>query len=89
MREVMEEMGVLTRHELDKLMKKLSRERARVLREFVNRTFALKVGEEFYQHFLTSLPTVQEMRQLLNETGTDIRFDIHETINGYTVKRTA
>lgn len=82
-------MGVLTAHELDKLMKKLSRERARVLKTFIEKAYALEVGEEMYQPFLSSLPTVPELRELLNEESSPLRFNIWQTINGIMVKREA
>lgn len=83
------EMGVLTAYEVSKLMKKLSRERARVLKAFVEKAYALEVGEEMYQNFLSSLPTVPELRKLLNEESSPLRFKIWQTINGIMVKREA
>ena len=75
-----EEMGVLTAHEVNKLMKKLSRERARVIREFVTRAYALEIGEEFFQCHLSALPELEELKRLL-ETST-MTFCIWQTING-------
>lgn len=82
-----EEMGVLTAHEVNKLMKKLSRERARVIREFVTKAYALEIGEEFFQCHLAALPEFQELRRLL-ETST-MTFQVWQTINGTIVKRVA
>lgn len=82
-----EEMGVLTAHEVNKLMKKLSRERARVIREFVTKAYALEIGEEFFQCHLSALPELQELRRLL-ETSTTT-FQVWQTINGTIVKRVA
>lgn len=83
------EMGVLTAYEVSKLMKKLSRERTRVLKAFVEKAYALGVGEEMYQPFLSSLPSVPELRILLNDESSTLRFDIWQTINGIMVKREA
>jgi hypothetical protein len=82
-----EEMGVLTAHEVNKLMRKLSRERARVIREFVTRAYALEIGEEFFQCHLSALPELEELKRLL-ETST-MTFCIWQTINGTIVKREA
>lgn len=82
-----EEMGVLKAHEVNRLMKKLSRERARVIREFVTRAYALEVGEEFFQCHLSALPELEELKRLL-ETST-MTFCIWQTINGTIVKREA
>lgn len=76
------EMGVLTKHEVEKLMKKLSRERARVLKEFVEKNNALEVGEERFQCHLASLPDTSKMREMMGEC-----FHIYETINGWIIKR--
>lgn len=82
-----EEMGVLKAHEVNRLMKKLSRERARVIREFVTRAYALEIGEEFFQCHLSALPELEELKRLL-ETST-MTFCIWQTINGTIVKREA
>ena len=84
-----EEMGVLAAHEVSKMMKKLSREKARVLKEFVTKAYALEVGEEFFQCHLASLPDVEELRQLLEDESSTIRFKVWATINGTIVKREA
>lgn len=77
-------------YEIEKLMKKVSRERSRVIREFVKKAHALEVGEEFFQCFIASLPAVEELRRFLNEDeASTMRFEIWPTINGTMVKRTA
>lgn len=76
------EMGVLTRHEVDKLMKKLSREKSRVLKYFVERNTSLAVGEERFQCYIASLPSTAEMREMMGED-----FEIFETINGWIIRR--
>lgn len=84
-----EEMGVLARHEVERLMKKLSRERARVIKEFVAKAYALEVGEEFFQCYLSSLPDIPELRRLLNDESSTMRFKVWQTINGTMVRREA
>lgn len=81
------EMGVVARHEVEKLMKKLSRERARVIKEFVKKAFALEVGEEFFQCHLSALPEVEELRKLLDDESSTMRFKVWPTINGTMVQR--
>lgn len=77
-------------YEIERLMKKISRERSRVIREFVEKAHALEVGEEFFQCFIASLPVVEELRRLLNkDESSTMRFEIWPTINGTMVKRTA
>ena len=79
----MEEMGVLTRLEVDRLMKKAARERARVIRELLVKVAALNVGQEHYQPFLSALPPTVELRRLANGLSQDMEFNVFETINGY------
>lgn len=77
-------------YEIEKLMKKVSRERSRVIREFVEKAHALEVGEELFQCYLACFPTVEELRKLLNEDeASTMRFEIWSTVNGTMVKRTA
>lgn len=84
----MEEMEVLTRMEVEKLMKKASRQRARVIRELMEKVAALEVGQEYYQNFLSALPKTEELRQLANGLSPDMDFKVFETINGYGFIRT-
>ena len=56
-------------------------------RAFMEKAMALEVEETMYRHFRSDLPTVEEMRELLAET--DKVFEVHETVNGYTVTRKA
>lgn len=84
-----EEMGVVTQLEVDRLMKKLSRERARVLKEFVMKVYALAVEEEFFQCYISSLPDVDELRKLIENDASTMRYRIWPTINGIMVKREA
>lgn len=85
---MMEEMGVVKGMELERLMKKVSRERARVLKELMQKIAALEVGQEHYQIFLSSLPRTAELRELANSLSPDMDFTVYETINGYRFIRT-
>lgn len=77
-------------NEIERLMNKVSRERSRVIREFVKKAHALEVGEELFQCYLACFPTVEELRKLLNEDqSSTMRFEIWSTVNGTMVKRTA
>lgn len=81
-------MGVITRYELEKLMRRNSRARASAVRQFMTDASSLKVGEEMYRPYCSELPFANELRDGLNSME-DMRFELHETINGYTVKRTS
>ena len=81
-------MGVLTRHELEKVMRKYSRARSTALRRFLSDAHSLKVGEEMYRAYNSLLPKTSDLRDALNSQE-DMKFEMHDTINGYTVKRTA
>ena len=76
------EMNRLNRYEVEKLMKKLSREAARVRNEFIEKNNALKVGEERFQSYISSLPNTQEMRRMMGED-----FEIITILNGWIIKR--
>ena len=84
-----EYMRPLSRYEVDKLMCKSSRERARLIKRFVEKAMNLEVGGEFYQCHVGCLPTVEELRELLNETDSNKKFHVWEAINGIWVKREA
>ena len=81
------EMGVMTRHEVEKHMEKVSRERARVIREFCTKAYALEVGEEMFQCHIACLPNVPELRSMLNDKSSTKKFEVYQTINGTMVKR--
>lgn len=76
------EMKPLSRNEVDKLMKKLSRETTRVKNDFVEKNNALAVGEERFQCYISCLPKTEEMRRIM---GND--FEIITTLNGWIIKR--
>lgn len=76
------EMKPLSRNEVDKLMKKLSRETVRVKNEFVEKNNALAVGGERFQCYISCLPKTEEMRRIM---GND--FEIITTVNGWVIKR--
>ena len=83
------EMGVMTRHEVEKLMEKVSRERSRVIREFFTKAYALEVGEEMFQCYIACLSDVPELRSMLNDKSSTKKFEVWPTINGTMVKRIA
>lgn len=82
------EMKTMARHEVERLMRKVSRERVRVLRELLEKVVALEVGQELYQCFLSALPNTRELQEMLNGIDPDIDYTVHETINGYRFIRT-
>jgi hypothetical protein len=79
----MEGMKTMTQVEVERLMKKASRQRAILIRELMEKVAALEVGQEHYQHFLSALPKTDELRQLANRLSPDMDFNVFETINGY------
>lgn len=80
-------MGVMTRHEVEKLMEKVLRERSRVIREFCTKAYNLNVGEEMFQCHIACLPNVPELRSMLNDKSSTKKFVVYQTINGTMVKR--
>lgn len=82
-------MRPLSRYEIEKLMCKGSRERARLIKRFIEKAMSLEVEGEFFQCHSSCLPTVEELRQLLDETDKDKKFHVWPTINGTWVKREA
>jgi hypothetical protein len=84
----MEGMKTMTQVEVERLMKKASRQRATLIRELMEKVSALEVGQEHYQHFLSALPKTDELRQLANRLSPDMDFNVFETINGYRFIRT-
>lgn len=85
---MMDEMRAVKGVELERLMKKVSRERARVLKELMEKVAALDVGQEHYQIFLSALPRTAELRDLANSLSPEMDFTVYETINGYRFIRT-
>lgn len=85
------EMKQLSRYEIEKVMEKFSRERARVVKEFCQKAEALNVGEEFFQCHISALPEVPELKDMLrkDEEANGKQFEIYRTINGTIVKRVA
>lgn len=81
-------MKTMTQVEVERLMKKASRQRAILIRELMEKVAALDVGQEHYQHFLSALPKADELRQLANRLSPDMDFNVFETINGYRFIRT-
>ena len=58
-----------------------------MIREFMTKVQALEPGEELYQCHRDDLPTVAELREILNNSTSAKRFKIWETINGMMVRR--
>lgn len=76
------EMKQLSSYEVEKLMKKVSRETQRTRKEFKEKNEALGVGEERFQCYLASLPDTNGMRDMMGED-----YEINQTINGWIIKR--
>lgn len=76
------EMKPLTRYEVEKLMKKVSREAMRVRKEFREKNEALGVGEQRFQCYLASLPPTVEMREMMGDD-----FEVIQTLNGWIIRR--
>ena len=83
------EMGVMTRHEVEKMMDKLQRERSRVIREFCTKAYDLNVGEEMFQCHIACLPDILQLKSMLNDKSSTMKFEVYQTINGTMVKRLA
>lgn len=58
-----------------------------MIRELMTKAMALEPGEELYQCYRNDLPTVAELRQMLNNSTSAKRYKIWETINGMMVRR--
>ena len=82
------EMKTMARHEVERLMRKVSRERVRVLRELLEKVVTLEVGQELYQCFLSALPKTSELQDIVNGIDLDVDYRVIETINGYRFIRT-
>lgn len=76
------EMKTLSRYEVEKLMKSVSRETVRIRNEFKEKNETLKVGEERFQCYISLLPNTDEMKKMM---GKD--YEIINTINGWIIKR--
>ena len=81
------ELGVLAKYEVEKLMRKMSRERSRRIQELIRKAHNLEVDGELYQPYLSCLPSVEELSMMLNENDTK-RYRVYETINGIMIIRT-
>ena len=84
-----EEMGVVTAHEVDKMMKRLQREKALRLKMVMEKALSLEVGEEIFQCYIASLPPLHELRDLLNDKSTGMTFLVWPVINGTMIRREA
>ena len=81
-------MKTMARHEVERLMRKVSRERVRVLRELLEKVVMLEVGQELYQCFLSALPKTSELQDIVNGIDPEVDYRVIETINGYRFVRT-
>ena len=84
-----EEMGVVTAHEVDKMMKRLQREKALRLKMVMEKALSLEVGEDIFQCYIASLPPLHELRDLLNDKSTGMTFSVWPVINGTMIRREA
>ena len=84
-----EEMGVVTAHEVDKMMNRLQREKALRLKMVMDKALSLEVGEEMFQCYIASLPPLHELRDLLNDKSTGMTFTVWPVINGTMIRREA
>ena len=78
-------MRPLAGYELRKAVEKVSLYRMKKIREFMARVEALEVGEEIFHCFIKELPTVAELRTMINTS--EKSYQIWETINGVMVRR--
>jgi hypothetical protein len=78
-------MRPLAGYELRKAVEKVSLYRMRKIREFIARAQALEVGEEMFHCFIKELPSVAELKKMLNTS--EKSYQIWETINGVIVRR--
>ena len=81
------ELGVLAKYEVEKLMRKMSRERSRRIHDLIAKAHTLEVDQELYQPYLSCLPGVEELAEMLNEEEKK-RYHVFETINGIMIRRT-
>ena len=70
------EMKTMARHEVERLMRKVSRQRVRVLRELLEKVVMLEVGQELYQCFLSALPKVTELQEIVNGIDPDADYKV-------------
>ena len=84
-----EDLGVVTAHEVDKMMKRLQREKAKRLQDLMERVLSLEVGEEIFQCYLACLPQLHEIRDMINDQSTGKVFTVWPTIHGTMIKREA
>ena len=79
--------GHKSKHEVEQLMKKVGRERKRVLEQFKALAMALEPGQERYQSFLSALPKIDELRAIIGEMDAEREYEIVHNLNGYTIRR--
>ena len=79
------EMRRVSRRDVAKLVKKVSVARSRAVSDFLTRVEALKVNEELFQCWLHELPSVEDLKIMLN--GVEGVFELWQTVNGIMVRR--
>ena len=82
------DMRTVTKTEVERLMRKVSRHRVRALSLLMEKVAGLEVGQEHYQHYLSALPKTGELSELANGISPEMDFKVCETINGYRFIRT-
>lgn len=63
------------------------KERDKAIQEFIARALALKVGDEYFQCYIADFPTIEELRELLKNEASTVKFKVWQTINGTIVQR--
>lgn len=58
-----------------------------MMKDLIRKTAALEVGEELYRNYLSSFPTAEQIGEIVNALDPYKDFEVHETINGYLIKR--
>lgn len=58
-----------------------------MMKNLIRKAAALQVGDELYQNYLSSFPTPRQISEIVNALDPYKDFEVHETINGYLIKR--
>ena len=83
------EMSERTQKEFNEMMNKLQRVRSKVIRNFCTKAYDLNVGEEMFQCHIACLPDILQLKSMLNDKSSTMKFEVYQTINGTMVKRLA
>lgn len=82
-------MSERTQKEFNEMMDKLQRERSKVIMNFCTKAYDLNVGEEMFQCHIACLPDILQLKSMLNDKSSTMKFEVWPTINGTMVKRIA